>query len=133
MKPTTRHGAPPLLPRLLDLADLVSKKSHFLLGPRQTGKTTLVHQVLPAARVYDLLDSSVFLALSIGDHSAVEAEAKASVSEADLRSLRALAEEGRLRRFVCVSLQPRPRQLGEIRILPVADFLERLWAGEFSE
>ncbi len=39
-------------------------KSHFLLGPRQTGKTTLIREVLPEARVYDLLDHSTFLALS---------------------------------------------------------------------
>src|SRR5207244_945230 len=32
--------------------------------PRQTGKTFLVRRALPMARVYDLLDSSVYLALS---------------------------------------------------------------------
>jgi len=52
------------IPRTLDLAALLKNKSHFLFGPRQTGKTFLVHQSLPHARVYDLLDSSVYLALS---------------------------------------------------------------------
>lgn len=42
----------------------LAKKSHFLFGPRQTGKTFLVRQRLPEARVYDLLDSEVFLTLS---------------------------------------------------------------------
>jgi predicted AAA+ superfamily ATPase len=55
---------PPVVPRALDLASLLARKSHFLLGPRQTGKTFLVHQALPAARVYDLLDSATYLALS---------------------------------------------------------------------
>lgn len=55
---------PPSIPRTLDLPGLLEKKSHFLLGPRQTGKTTLIRQTLPAAPVYDLLDSSVFLSLS---------------------------------------------------------------------
>jgi len=54
----------PVIPRVLDLAALLAKKSHFLFGPRQTGKTFLVRQALPGARVYDLLDSSVYLALS---------------------------------------------------------------------
>jgi len=54
----------PHLARALDLAALLSRKSHFLLGPRQTGKTTLIRDALPAARVYDLLDSSVYLELS---------------------------------------------------------------------
>ncbi|MBM3318817.1 MAG: ATP-binding protein [Candidatus Eisenbacteria bacterium] len=50
--------------RLLDLPALLEKKSHFLLGPRQTGKSWLVHRALPDARVYDLLETTVFLAIS---------------------------------------------------------------------
>lgn len=50
--------------RVLDLAGLLEKRSHFLLGPRQTGKTTLLKRALPNARIYDLLDSSVYLTLS---------------------------------------------------------------------
>jgi len=50
--------------RLLDLPALVEKKSHFLFGPRQTGKTFLIRRSLEGVRLYDLLDTSVFLALS---------------------------------------------------------------------
>jgi len=50
--------------RLLDLPALVEKKSHFLFGPRQTGKTFLIRRSLKGVRLYDLLDTSVFLALS---------------------------------------------------------------------
>ena len=50
--------------RTPDLAAWLAKKSHFLLGPRQTGKSTLFRHQLPQARVYDLLDSAVYLALS---------------------------------------------------------------------
>ena len=53
-----------IVPRFLDLEKLLSQKSHFLFGPRQTGKTFLIRQALKTARVYDLLDSSVYLALS---------------------------------------------------------------------
>jgi len=56
--------SPRNVPRALDLAQALDKKSHFLLGPRQTGKSSLVRHQLPGARVYDLLDSAVFLALS---------------------------------------------------------------------
>src|SRR5512146_1932528 len=55
---------PRWVPRLLDLPALLSKRSHFLLGPRQTGKTSLIHTTLKDAKVYDLLDTSVYLALS---------------------------------------------------------------------
>ena len=50
--------------RVPDLASWMAKKSHFLFGPRQTGKSTLVRRQLPRARVYDLLDGAMYLALS---------------------------------------------------------------------
>ena len=50
--------------RSLDLPSLLEKKSHFLFGPRQTGKSSLIAHSLPGVRLYDLLDSSLYLALS---------------------------------------------------------------------
>jgi predicted AAA+ superfamily ATPase len=61
---TIIRGNTPYIERILDLPALLDKKSHFLFGPRQTGKTFLIHHTLKQARVYDLLDSSIFLALS---------------------------------------------------------------------
>lgn len=52
------------IPRDMDLADLLKQKSYFLLGPRQTGKTSLILHTLPDAKIYDLLDSSIYLDLS---------------------------------------------------------------------
>ena len=54
----------PTINRLPDVKQWLGSKSHFLFGPRQTGKTFLIRLVLPEVRIYDLLDSSVFLALS---------------------------------------------------------------------
>jgi predicted AAA+ superfamily ATPase len=54
----------PVIPRHLALDKLLEKKSYFLLGPRQTGKSFLIGQSLKGARVYDLLDNSMYLALS---------------------------------------------------------------------
>jgi predicted AAA+ superfamily ATPase len=54
----------PYIERQLKLTPLLEKKSHFLFGPRQTGKTFLIQNSLKGARVYDLLDTSIFLALS---------------------------------------------------------------------
>ena len=67
----------------------------------------------------------------LGDHTAVEVKAKPNVSAGDLKSLRALAQEDKLKRFVCVSLEPRPRRL-DVEILPLTHFLEALWAGEYT-
>src|SRR5437899_10273882 len=52
------------VPRALDIAGLSRRKSLFLFGPRQTGKTALIHRALPSAKVYDLLDGDVFRTLS---------------------------------------------------------------------
>src|SRR5438552_12496189 len=57
-------SSPPVVERLADLKAWLAKKSHFLFGPRQTGKTFWIRRTLPDARIYDLLDSAVYLALS---------------------------------------------------------------------
>ena len=54
----------PYIDRIIDLNSLLDKKSYFLLGPRQTGKTYLIRHTLENARVYDLLDAEIYLALS---------------------------------------------------------------------
>ena len=50
--------------RVLDLMSILEKKSLFLLGPRQTGKTSLIQHTLKDAKIYDLLDTSVFLSMN---------------------------------------------------------------------
>jgi len=54
----------PYIQRVLDLPALLKKKSYFLFGPRQTGKTFLIRHTMEDVRVYDLLDSTVYLSLS---------------------------------------------------------------------
>jgi len=68
----------------------------------------------------------------LGDHSAIEVKAKETVSARDLRSLHALAEEQKLKRYVCVSLEPRPRRVNNVTVLPWRQFLDALWTREFS-
>jgi predicted AAA+ superfamily ATPase len=68
----------------------------------------------------------------IGDHTAIEVKAKANLSSSDLKSLKAIAEEKKLKRYIAVSLEPRSRKIGEILILPYEQFLKELWAGKYS-
>lgn len=63
----------------------------------------------------------------IDDHTALEAKAKSVVSSDDLRSLKAIAQEHRFKRLVCVCLEKRPRKIGKIEIVPYQDFLKELW------
>lgn len=46
--------------RTLNLNKLLTKKSHFLFGPRSTGKTTLIHEQIKNAEVFDLLDRDIY-------------------------------------------------------------------------
>ncbi len=50
--------------RLLNLPELLKKKSFFLFGPRSTGKTTLIETQLPEAKIYDLLNDSEYQRLT---------------------------------------------------------------------
>jgi predicted AAA+ superfamily ATPase len=68
----------------------------------------------------------------IGDHTAIEAKAKENVSRRDLKPLRAFADEGNLKRYLCVSLEPRTRKLDGVVVLPFREFLDALWAGEYT-
>ncbi len=51
-------------PRMLDIAGLTAHRSVFLLGPRQTGKATYLHERFPDARYFDLLEADTFRELS---------------------------------------------------------------------
>ena len=54
-----------ILERKLKLPNLLEKKSFFLLGPRSTGKSTLLnHQLKGKAQIIDLLESDYFVRLS---------------------------------------------------------------------
>lgn len=68
----------------------------------------------------------------LGDHTAVEVKARPVVAASDLKPLLALREEGMLKRFLCVTLEPRPRRIGDVQLLPYGEFLDSLWAGEFQ-
>ncbi|RJQ58451.1 MAG: hypothetical protein C4530_10635 [Desulfobacteraceae bacterium] len=53
-----------IISRLLRRPD----RSFFLFGPRGTGKSTWLQQVLPGVLRLDLLDASLFLELSRDPH-----------------------------------------------------------------
>ena len=68
----------------------------------------------------------------LGDHTAIEIKAKANISPQDLKGLKALEEEHKLKRYLCVSFEPRRRYVGGVTILPWKTFLDELWGGAYS-
>lgn len=68
----------------------------------------------------------------LGGHTAIEVKAKDNVSDRELRSLEALAEEKKLKQYICVSLEKTRRVVNKVTLMPYMEFLERLWAGDIS-
>jgi predicted AAA+ superfamily ATPase len=68
----------------------------------------------------------------IGDHTALEVKAKENVSDQDIKSLLALAEEKKLKHYLCISLDRRKRKVKGVTIIPFNEFLETLWDGRYS-
>ena len=50
--------------RNLNIADVLPRKSAFLFGPRQSGKSSLIRETLRNAQIFDLLSSETFIRLS---------------------------------------------------------------------
>jgi hypothetical protein len=69
---------------------------------------------------------------SWGDRVAIEVKAKPFVSDQDLRGLKPLKEEVRLRHAVVACMEQSPRRVDGIEILPWQMFLDRLWSGDFT-
>lgn len=69
----------------------------------------------------------------LGGHTAIEVKSTKEVTIRDFKGLKALAEEGRMKRLILVCQEPVPRKVGEILVLPWEVFLERLWADEYAE
>jgi predicted AAA+ superfamily ATPase len=67
----------------------------------------------------------------LGDHElAVEVKASTLADDRHLRGLRAFQEEYQVKEALLVSQDPKPRKVGNIRIMPWAVFLEELWSGK---
>ncbi len=67
----------------------------------------------------------------LGDHhTAIEVKGTAQTAPHHLKGLNAFREEYKVKNSIVVSLDPSPRLVDNILILPWKVFLEKLWAGE---
>lgn len=65
-------------------------------------------------------------------YCAIEIKASSRIGEHDLKGLRALREEGILKKYIVVCQEAVPRVVDGIEILPWNIFLQKLWAREFD-
>jgi uncharacterized protein len=70
----------------------------------------------------------------LGEETAIEVKSSSRPGAADLKGLRALKEENILKRYILVCNCETPKREDDgILILPIVEFLKRLWAGDFLE
>lgn len=100
----------------------------------------LVHNEVRAHRHYSGLEypmaywrtaSQIEVDLILGDHEvAVEVKSTDAAAEKHAAGLRAFREEYQVREAILVTMDPRPRKMAGVTVLPCGTFLERLWAGQ---
>ncbi len=121
--------------RDLNLKQALHKKSVLLLGPRRTGKTFLIKRELRADAHYDLLQADTFRELSVAPELIRQRIGKATklivIDEIQKlpKGLKLLNSHSPLKRQIVVAQEKHPRRFDGIEIMPVANFLRELWAG----
>jgi predicted AAA+ superfamily ATPase len=60
---------------------------------------------------------------------AIEVKGTDMVNEHHLRGLKSFCEDYPVKKAIVVSMDPRPRQMGTIEVIPWALFLDQLWSG----
>jgi len=85
--------------RKINILETLKKKSCFLFGPRQTGKSSFIKNELKGIKVFNLLDSEIFLSFS-----------------SDLSNLRrAITEQDKI--VIIDEIQKLPELLNEVHLL----------------
>lgn len=62
---------------------------------------------------------------------AIEVKCKENVTDKDLRGLKAISEESKIKKAVCVYLGKHRAESNGIELIPFDDFIEILWADDF--
>ena len=120
--------------RIIKLPELLKKRSHFLFGPRATGKSTLIRSSLPDAKVYDLLSADTYRRL-ISQPSLIEQETVAdqTVVIDEIQKLPGLLDEvhrlieKRKQRFLLTGSSARKLRRGSANLLAGRAFQAELF------
>ena len=123
------------------LANFLLKRGTIVTGGETFGKAFehFIYQELTAHSHYSGLEyplsywrtaSQLEVDFILGDHQiAIEVKGTDMVNDHHLRGLKSFCEEYPVKKAIVVSMDPRPRQMGAIEVLPWAVFLDQLWSG----
>ncbi|MBI4488878.1 MAG: ATP-binding protein [Deltaproteobacteria bacterium] len=124
------------------IVNILLKRGRILPRSESLGRAFehFVFQELSAHRHYSGLEyplaywrtaSQFEVDFILGDHEiTLEVKAVEQITGHHLRGLRAFMEEHRPKWAIVVSLDPRPRKIGPITIMPWKYFLTKLWDGD---
>ncbi|MBN1961328.1 MAG: ATP-binding protein [Deltaproteobacteria bacterium] len=112
--------------RFVELKSIIKHKSLFLLGPRQTGKSTYLKQLFNNARYFDLLESDLFRELSAFPETlrqSLKGDEKLIIID-EVQKLPSLLDEVQLLidrnknlRFILTGSSPRKLKRGQANLL----------------
>ena len=126
----------------VSLPNFLLKRTEVVPGNEVFGKAFehFIFQEIKAHRHYSGLEyetaywrtsSQLEVDFILGDHhTAIEVKGVNMVAPHHLRGLKAFKEEYKVKNSIVVSMDPRPRLVDDILILPWKVFLEKLWAGD---
>jgi predicted AAA+ superfamily ATPase len=110
--------------RILDIYGASERRSVFLLGPRATGKSTLLRQCFPQTAYYDLLDARVYGSLLRNPNALAEETSASSLTIIDeIQKLPSLLDEvhrlisTRQQRFILTGSSARKIKRGAANLL----------------
>jgi len=122
----------------------LQKRGRIELGTPEAGElfeTFLCHELRSYLHYEQPVDGSLHYWRStsgfevdfiLDNEVAIETKLSATIGPRDLKGLNALREEQKLRRYLLVCLEPVPRTVDGLEVLPYQVFLEQLWTGRLS-
>lgn len=126
----------------IGITNFLLKRGQIEQGSEAFGKAFehFVYQEIYAHRHYSDINypisywrtaSQIEVDFILGDHEvAVEVKSSNMVNPRHLKGLKSFAEEYKVRKLIVVSMDPYPRTIDDVTVLPWRLFLEKLWGGE---
>jgi len=123
------------------IANFLLKRSRIEPGSEAFGKAFehfIYHELYSHSHYSDLnyqisywrTASQLEVDFILGDNQvAIEVKSSGMVNSRHLKGLKSFGEEYKVRKSIVVSMDPNPRKIDNILILPWKEFLEMLWAG----
>ncbi len=128
--------------RKISLKEILKKKSCFLFGPRQTGKSSLIRHDFLGFQTYNLLDSETFLKLSHSPQRLREellSHTKKIIIIDEIQKLPSLLDEVHLMieeygvKFLLTGSSARKLRMGGVNLLGGRALVKNIYPFSFSE